>query len=112
MGYMRRKEGISQISDLATNRFAKTQIMYKAPFGYIQAKEYLNFIIEDGDLLYCDSLMGRFNTAEKRLRFLELYNKVGEVKIMNEEPQQEEEARQQRQMFDIKEENKEEEEKV
>jgi len=64
----------------------QTKIMYKALLGYAQLKEYLTVLTEN-DLLSYDSASRKFKTTEKGHKFLEIYNKMGNV--MREQQQQE-----------------------
>jgi predicted transcriptional regulator len=63
----------------------QTKIMYKALLSYAQLKEYLTVLTEN-DLLKYDSASRKFKTTEKGHRFLEIYNKMGNV--MREQQQQ------------------------
>ncbi len=66
-GYNHEDEGIIQI-----------KIMYNTPITSAQLKEYLKVLIER-DLLSFDSTRHRFKTTQKGRRFLEIYNKMGNV---------------------------------
>ncbi len=59
--------------------------MYRAAPSFAQLKEYLKILVENS-LLDCDSVTNKFRTTEKGLRFLQIYNKIGNV--MNEQQQQ------------------------
>jgi predicted transcriptional regulator len=63
----------------------QTKIMYKALLGYAQLKEYVK-VLTESDLLSYDSASRKFKTTEKGHRFLEIYNKMGN--IMREQQQQ------------------------
>jgi predicted transcriptional regulator len=63
----------------------QTKIMYKALLGYAQLKEYVK-VLTESDLLSYDSASRKFKTTEKGHRFLEIYNKMGNV--MREQQQQ------------------------
>jgi predicted transcriptional regulator len=52
--------------------------MYKAFLSYSQMKEYLT-ILTDNDLLSYDEVTRVFKTTEKGLRFLQTYNRIGDV---------------------------------
>src|SRR5215208_1554116 len=64
----------------------QTKIMHKALLGYAQLKEYLTVLTEN-DLFSYDSASRKFKTTEKGHKFLEIYNKMGNV--MREQQQQE-----------------------
>lgn len=56
----------------------ETKIMYDIPITSAHLKEYLKVLIER-DLLSFDSARHRFKTTQKGRRFLEIYNKMGNV---------------------------------
>jgi predicted transcriptional regulator len=79
MRYRSRTDIISQILEAANGGDAtKTKMMYKAFLSYSQMKEYLT-ILTDNDLLRYDQETHTFKTTEKGLRFLEIYNQIGDV---------------------------------
>ena len=79
MIYRDRLDIISQILE-ATNgsSFTKTKIMYKAVLSYNQLKEYLPLLTEK-DLLRYDENTQTFRTTGKGLRFLDIYNRIGDM---------------------------------
>jgi predicted transcriptional regulator len=79
MRYRSRTDIISQILETANGGDAtKTKIIYKAFLSYSQMKEYLTILTEK-DLLRYDQETHTFKTTEKGLRFLEIYNQMGDV---------------------------------
>jgi predicted transcriptional regulator len=79
MKYRSRTDIISQILEAANGGDAtKTKIIYKAFLSYSQMKEYLTILTEK-DLLRYDQETHTFKTTEKGLRFLEIYNQMGDV---------------------------------
>ncbi len=89
-----RTEIVVQILDIANTSSGgydgdggviQTKIMYRALLSYAQLKEYLK-VLTESDLLSYDSANSKFKTTEKGRRFLEIYNKMGNV--MKEEEQQ------------------------
>jgi predicted transcriptional regulator len=87
MRYRSRTEIISQILDAANGHvnITKTKLMYKAFLSQSQLKEYVK-VLTESDLLSYDSASRKFKTTEKGHRFLEIYNKMGNV--MREQQQQ------------------------
>ncbi len=63
----------------------QTKIFHNTPLTSAQLKGYLKVLIER-DLLSFSSACHRFKTTQKGRRFLEIYNKMGNV--MEEEEQQ------------------------
>ncbi len=66
----------------------RTKIMYTAYLSSAQLKEYLLVLTVHGLLIF-DSAMHRYNITEKGLRYLELYNKLGDVMKGKEEEEKE-----------------------
>ena len=70
---------------------SKTQIMYRAVLSHKQMKEYVNFLVGRGLLVY-DYVNNQhrgaqmFKTTEKGLRFLEIYNRLHDM--INEDEQE------------------------
>jgi predicted transcriptional regulator len=77
MVYRSRDEIVSQILGSASSStgITKTRIMYKVYLSHTQLKEYLTHLI-DNDLLYYDTIMRKFKTTEKGLKFLQAYNQI------------------------------------
>jgi predicted transcriptional regulator len=70
---------MSQILEIANGGGAtKAKIMYKAFLNYVQLRESLTVLTEINLLSY-DEEMHTFKTTEKGLRFLEIYNQIGDV---------------------------------
>lgn len=59
-------------------RVIYTKIMYKVLLSYAQLKEYLK-VLTESDLISYDSASHKFKTTENGRRFLEIYNKMGNV---------------------------------
>jgi predicted transcriptional regulator len=80
MRYGSRAEIISRILEIANadNGAAKRAIIYKAFLSYGQFKEYLAILTERNLLIY-DHPEHAFKTTEKRLRFLNFCNQIGDV---------------------------------
>jgi predicted transcriptional regulator len=78
MRYRNRTDIAALILDAADGGTAKTKIMYRAFLSYAQLKEYLGVLLENGLLQYQEGEQ-HFKTTEKGMRFLELYNQVGEI---------------------------------
>jgi predicted transcriptional regulator len=97
MKYRDKIDIISQILKIANGGgVTRTKIMYKGLLSYTQIKEYLMLLTEK-DLLYYDKDSQTFKTTEKGLRFLDTYNRIGEMF---------DELQQQRQMWIQREEEK------
>jgi predicted transcriptional regulator len=79
MKYRSRIDIMSQILEAANGGGAtRTKIMYKAFLSFVQLKEFLTLLTEN-DLLSFDRETQTFKTTEKGLRFLNAYNKLGDV---------------------------------
>jgi predicted transcriptional regulator len=83
---------ILEISNISSEDYAvdddgvmQTKIIDNTPLTSAQLKGYLKVLIER-DLLSFSSACHRFKTTQKGRRFLEIYNKMGNV--MEEEEQQ------------------------
>ena len=89
MKYRNRIDIISQILKIANGGgITRTKIMYRGLLSYAQIKEYLMLLTEK-ELLRYDKETQTFRTTEKGLRFLDIYDRIGDM--INE--------RQQRQMW-------------
>ena len=89
MKYRDRIDIISQILKIANGGgVTRTKIMYRGLLSYAQIKEYLMLLTEK-ELLRYDKETQTFRTTEKGLRFLDIYDRIGDM--INE--------RQQRQMW-------------
>jgi predicted transcriptional regulator len=77
MRHRSRIDIISDILDAANERsgVGRTRIMYKAFLTYVQLKEYLPALTDNGLLRY-DVYTQIFKTTEKGLRFLNTYNQI------------------------------------
>jgi predicted transcriptional regulator len=78
MKYRNRTDIAALILDAADGGAAKTKIMYRALLSYAQLKEYLGVLLENGLLRFQEGEQ-LFKTTEKGMRFLELYNQMGEL---------------------------------
>jgi predicted transcriptional regulator len=80
----------SDVLEAANGGASKIEIMYKALLSYNQMKVYVNFLNEKGLLVY-DNQHGEahtFRTTEKGLRFLEIYNRLDDIIMEDEEEEQ------------------------
>jgi predicted transcriptional regulator len=88
MKYRSRIDIISQILEVANGGgVTKTKIMYKALLSYAQMKEYL-MVLTERDLLSYEGDTQTFKTTEKGLRFLDIYNRIGDMLNEQQQPQQ------------------------
>ena len=88
MKYRSRIDIMSQILEAANGGGAtRTKIMYKAFLSFVQLKEFLTLLTEN-DLLSFDRETQTFKTTEKGLRFLNAYNKLGDVMKASSQQQQ------------------------
>jgi predicted transcriptional regulator len=60
------------------NGASQTKVMYNAFLSYIQVKEYLAILVDDG-LLQHDLDTRRFRITEKGFRFLQLCDQIGDL---------------------------------
>ena len=86
MKYRTRTEIMSQILEAANGGSTKTKIMYKAFLSFIQLREFLTVLTQNGLLNY-DAATETFKTTEKGLRFLNAYKQLGDM--MNPQQQRE-----------------------
>ena len=75
MKYRSRTEIVSEILQSANGGATKTKIMYKAFLSYAQLKEYLSVLQANGLLEY-DKGENKFNTTNKGMKFLGVYNQL------------------------------------
>lgn len=75
MKYRSRTDISVLILEAANGGATKTKIMYKAFLTYLQLKEYLTMLSENG-LLEFEEETQNFRTTEKGLRLLQIYNRV------------------------------------
>ncbi len=78
MKYRSRTDIAALILEAADGGAAKTKIMYRAFLSYAQLKEYLAMLLENGLIEYREGEQ-IFRITEKGMRFLRLYNQVGEL---------------------------------
>lgn len=78
MRYRSRTDITALILEAANGGVAKTKIMYKAFLSYVQLKEYLDILIENG-LIEHNVKQQIFKITDEGLRFLELDIQVDEL---------------------------------
>lgn len=78
MKYRSKTEIVAMILEAANGGAPKTKIMYSAYLSYNQLKEYLSLLIENNLLEYHGGSK-IFSTTEKGLKFLKIYNEIGEL---------------------------------
>ena len=78
MKYRSRTEIVGNILDAANGRATKTKIMYKAFLSYVQLKEYISVLIDNNLIEYVEGTH-EFNTTEKGLMYLKMYQEIGEL---------------------------------
>lgn len=79
MTHRSRTEIMSKILNDANGGGAtRTKIMYSAFLSYVQMKDYLTVLTQNGLLSY-DIDTRTFKTTEKGLRFLEAYNQMNHI---------------------------------
>jgi predicted transcriptional regulator len=78
MRYRSRTDITALILEAANSGVAKTKNMYKAFLSYVQLKEYLDILIENG-LIEHNVKQQIFKITDKGLRFLQLYIQVDEL---------------------------------
>jgi predicted transcriptional regulator len=78
MRYRSRTDIAALILEAAKGGAAKTKIMYKAFLSYVQLKQYLDILIENG-LIEHNVKEQIFKITDKGSRFLRLYNQVDEL---------------------------------
>jgi predicted transcriptional regulator len=72
-------EIIALILEIAKGRRAtQIRIMYKAYLSYVQLKEYLSQLLENGLITYQEGER-TYNTTEKGLHFLRIYQQISEA---------------------------------
>jgi predicted transcriptional regulator len=75
MKYRSRTDISVLILEAANGGATKTKIMYKAFLTYLQLKEYLTMLSENG-LLEFEEPTQTYRTTEKGLHLLQIYNRV------------------------------------
>ena len=78
MKYRSKTEIVAMILEAANGGAPKTKIMYSAYLSYNQLKEYLSLLIENNLLEYHGGSK-IFRSTEKGLKFLKIYNEIGEL---------------------------------
>lgn len=71
---------VAQILNAANGGAAKTKIMYSAFLSHVQLKEYVAALTENGLLEYNENNQ-KFKTTDKGVRFLQIYDQMGEFKM-------------------------------
>jgi len=85
MEHRNRFEILSQILEIANgNEVTQTKIMYKAFLSYLKSKEYLLFLLEN-DLIEYYGGERTYKTTGKGIHFLQTYNKINEMIIVNKD---------------------------
>ena len=88
MKYRSKIDIISQILDAANGGGAtRSKMAYQAFLNYDQLKKTLTALVENNLLLY-DRNTQTFNTTEKGLRFLKLYNEISGMIKGEQTPQE------------------------
>jgi predicted transcriptional regulator len=82
--YRSRTDITSQILEAANGGATKTKVMYKAFLSYAQLKEYLTVLIEN-ELLEYNQTEKIYKTTSKGLKFMKIYNQIGEFVLPVEE---------------------------
>ena len=78
MRYRSRIDIAALILEAANGGAAKTKIIYKAFLSYVQIKQYLDILIENG-LIEHNVKEQNFKITVKDSHFLRLYNQVDEL---------------------------------
>ncbi|HET7148361.1 MAG TPA: winged helix-turn-helix domain-containing protein [Candidatus Nitrosopolaris sp.] len=78
MKYRSRTDIAALILEAANGGAAKTKIMYRAFLSYAQLKEYLAVLLENGLVEYSQGEQ-IYRITKKGMRFVQLYNQVGEL---------------------------------
>ena len=78
MKYRSRTEIVATMLEAANGGVTKTKIMYKAFLSYSQLREYLSVLVGNNLLEYVEG-PEIYRTTEKRLNFLKMHNKIGEL---------------------------------
>lgn len=78
MKYRSRTDIAALILEAADGGAAKTKIMYKAFLSYAQLKEYLALLLQNGLLEYLEGEQV-YKITQKGMRFLQLYDQVGQL---------------------------------
>jgi predicted transcriptional regulator len=76
--YRSRTDIAREILEAANGGCTKTKIMYKAYLSYMQLKEYLTTLTENGLIAY-DSQQSEYRTTEKGVKFLVVYNHMSDL---------------------------------
>lgn len=78
MKYRSRTEILAQVLEAASGGATKTKIMYRAFLSYLQLKEYLQSLVENGLIEYSKTEQV-YRTTSKGHKFLKIYNHMGEL---------------------------------
>ena len=78
MKYKSRSEIIGLLLNVANGEEYKTKLMYSAFISFIQLREYLSLLVENGLIEYEEG-KHTYRTTEKGIRFLQLQNKTDEA---------------------------------
>jgi len=75
MKYRSRTDIAAQILEAANGGTTKTKIMYKAFLSYVQLREYLTVLVENG-LVHYDNKTALYKTTDKGIKFVNIYNEM------------------------------------
>ena len=78
MKYRSRTDIAARILEAANGGTTKTKIMYRAFLSYAQLKEYLAILLAN-NLLRFDANTQIYQTTEKGVKFLRLYNQMDQI---------------------------------
>ncbi len=78
MKYRSRTDIAAAILDIAVGGAIKTRIMYRAFLSFPQLKEYLQLLTDAGLLEYSKEEK-QYQTTEKGMNFLKMYNNIGKL---------------------------------
>jgi len=78
MVYRSRTQIISDILRIADSGTGKTRIMYNAFLSYALVTKYINFLIDNGMLMY-DEKTHLYRILEKGKRFLRMYDEINKL---------------------------------
>lgn len=87
MRYRSRTDITAHILEAANGGITKAKMVYKTLLNYGQMKKYLTALTEK-DLLRYNEDTQTFKTTEKGLRFLDTYNRIGDMIKEQQEQQQ------------------------
>ncbi len=77
MKYRSRTDITAQILEAANGGCTKAKIMYRTFLSYVQLRQYLVILVENGLLEYNRGTQ-TYRTTDKGHRFIQAYNQIGE----------------------------------